>query len=196
MLTATCSKTSWRRYKIGTPWQRKPPLPGRMRKRSSSAEQGKQLPRWSAVLQLANEIVADERVAALIGNPRVSATQLAELIIAVAGAEFDGNAQNFVRLLVENDRLSVLPEIAELYEHYRAEAERAGGARMGSAFPVDDAQKAQVAAMLKKRLGREVTVSADVDPSLVGGAIIRAGDLVIDGTVLGQLAKLEVALAR
>ena len=160
------------------------------------AEQGKQLPRWSAVLQLANEIEADERCAALIGNPRVSATQLAELIIAVAGAEFDGNAQNFVRLLVENDRLSVLPEIAELYEHYRAEAERTVEAHMVSAFPVDDAQKAQVAAMLKKRLGREVTVSADVDPSLVGGAIIRAGDLVIDGTVLGQLAKLEVALAR
>src|SRR3569832_345734 len=159
------------------------------------AEQGKQLPRWSAVLQLANEIVADERVAALIGNPRVSATQLAELI-AAAGAEFDGNAQNFVRLLVENDRLSVLPEIAELYEHYRAEAERTVEAHMVSAFPVDDAQKAQVAAMLKKRLGREVTVSADVDPSLVGGASIRAGDLVIDGTVLGQLAKLEVALAR
>src|SRR3569833_1243178 len=158
------------------------------------AEQGKQLPRWSAVLQLANEIVADERVAALIGNPRVSATQLAELIIA--GAEFDGNAQNFVRLLVENDRLSVLPEIAELYEHYRAEAERTVEAHMVSAFPVDDAQKAQVAAMLKKRLGREVTVNADVDPSLVGGAIIRAGDLVIDGTVLGLLAKLEVALAR
>src|SRR3569832_118020 len=151
------------------------------------AEQGKQLPRWSAVLQLANELVAD---------PRVSATQLAELSIAVAGAEFDGNAQNFVRLLVENDRLSVLPEIAELYEHYRAEAERTVEAHLVSAFPVDDAQKAQVAAMLKKRLGREVTVSADVDPSLVGGAIIRAGDLVIDGTVLGQLAKLEVALAR
>src|SRR3569833_899618 len=103
---------------------------------------------WLVVLLLAFEIVADERVAALIGNPRVSATQLAELIIAVAGAEFDGNAQNFVRLLVENDRLSVLPEIAELYEHYRAEAERTVEAHMVSAFPVDDAQKALVAALL------------------------------------------------
>lgn len=160
------------------------------------AQQDKQLPRWSEVLQLAAVVVSDARVASLIGNPRVSNTQLAELIIGVGGDKFDKDAQNFVRLLVENDRLEVLPEIAVLYEHYRAEAERTVEAHVTSAFPVDEAQKQQVAAMLKKRLGREVTVSADVDPDLVGGAIIRAGDLVIDGTVLGQLAKLEVALAR
>src|SRR3569832_2385295 len=84
------------------------------------AEQGKQLPRWSAVLQLANEIVADERVAALIGNPRVSATQLAELIFAVVGTKNNNKTQNNKQQQNKNDRLSVLPEIAKLYEHYRA----------------------------------------------------------------------------
>lgn len=160
------------------------------------AQQAKQLPRWSEMLRLAAVIASDARVANLIGNPRVSKGQLGELIIGVGGDKFDKDAQNFLRLLIENDRLDVLIEIVELYEHYRAEAERTVEAHVTSAFPVDEAQKQQVAAMLKKRLGREVTVSADVDPNLVGGAIIRAGDLVIDGTVLGQLAKLEVALAR
>lgn len=160
------------------------------------AQQAKQLPRWSEMLRLAASIVSDARVANLIGNPRVSKGQLSELLIGIGGDQFDQDAQNFLRLLVENDRLDVLTEIAALYEQYRADAERTVEAHMTSAFPVDETQKSQVAAMLKKRLGREVTVSADVDPALVGGAIIRAGDLVIDGTVLGQLAKLEVALAR
>lgn len=160
------------------------------------AQQAKQLPRWSEMLRLAASIVSDARVAHLIGNPRVSKGRLSELLIGIGGDRFDKDAQNFLRLLVENDRLDVLAEIAALYEQYRADAERTVEAHMTSAFPVDETQKSQVAAMLKKRLGREVTVSADVDPALVGGAIIRAGDLVIDGTVLGQLAKLEVALAR
>ena len=160
------------------------------------AQQSKQLPRWSEMLHLAAAVVSDARVANLIGNPRVSKDRLAELLVGIGGDQFDKDAQNFLRLLVENDRLDVLIEIAGLYEQYRADAERTVEAHMVSAFPVDEAQKSQVAAMLKKRLGREVTVSTDVDPALVGGAIIRAGDLVIDGSVMGQLAKLEVALAR
>lgn len=155
-----------------------------------------ELPRWSEMLRLAAAVVSDERIDALVGNPRVSKTQLAELVIGIGGARFVKEAQHLIQLLVENGRLKVLPEIAALYEGYRADAERTVEAQMVSAFPVDDAQKQQVAAALKKRLGREVTVTSEVDQSLLGGAIIRAGDLVIDGSVLGQLAKLQVALAR
>ncbi|MEJ2651122.1 MAG: ATP synthase F1 subunit delta [Gammaproteobacteria bacterium] len=86
-------------------------------------------------------------------------------------------------------------EIAGLYEGYRAEAERTVEAQVISAVPVDAAQQQQIIAALKKRLGREVTLSCETDATLLGGAIIRAGDLVIDGSVTGQLAKLEVALA-
>jgi F-type H+-transporting ATPase subunit delta len=92
--------------------------------------------------------------------------------------------------------MDVLTEIAGLYEVYRADAERTLEAQVISAFPVDEAQKQQIAAMLKKRLGREVTLSCETDKGLLGGAIIRAGDMVIDGSVTGQLAKLKVALAR
>lgn len=160
------------------------------------AQERKELPRWSEMLHLAAAVVSDERVGALVGDPRVSKAQLAALIVDVGGERFTQEARHFVQLLAENGRLSVLPEIAAHYEDYRADAERTVEAQVISAFAIDEAQQKQVAAALKKRLGREVTVSCEVDESLLGGAIIRAGDLVIDGSVLGQLAKLKVALAR
>lgn len=160
------------------------------------AKGGKALPRWSEMLQLAATVAADVRVAALLGNPRVSREGLVKLFLTICGDRLTPEAQNLIRLLVENDRMDVLAEIAALYETYRAEAERTVEARVISAFPVDAAQQQQIAAMLKKRLGREVTLSCETDMSLLGGAVIRAGDLVIDGSVTGQLAKLKVALAR
>lgn len=160
------------------------------------AQSHKELPRWSEMLQLAASVAADERVANLVGNPRVDKAQLAKLLLDICGDRLNAAAQNLVRLLVENDRMDVLTEIAGLYEVYRAEAERTVEAHVISAFPVDEAQKQQIIASLKKRLGREVTLSCETDKKLLGGAIIRAGDLVIDGSATGQLAKLQVALAR
>lgn len=154
------------------------------------------LPRWSEMLQLAAAVAADARVGALVGNPRVTKEELARLFLGICGDKLNPEAQNLIRLLVENDRMDVLTEIAALYETYRADAERTVAAQVISAFPVDAVQQQQIAAMLKQRLGREVTLSCKTDKSLLGGAIIRAGDLVIDGSVTGQLAKLQVALAR
>jgi len=160
------------------------------------AQQGKELPRWSEMLGLAAAVVADDRVHGLIGNPRVSKDELTKLLLSICGDHLSQEAQNFIHLLVDNDRLDVLTEIAALYGVYRAEAERTVEAKVISAFPVDDAQQKKIIASLKKRLGREVTLSCETDQSLLGGAIIRAGDLVIDGSVTGQLAKLQVALAK
>ena len=160
------------------------------------ANSRKQLPRWSEMLQLAAAVAADARVNGLIGNPRVNKDELTDLFLGICGDKLTAEAQNLIRLLFENGRMDVLTEIAGLYEVYRAEAERTVDAQVVSAFPVDDAQKQQIAAMLKKRLGREVSLSCKTDKNLLGGAIIRAGDLVIDGSVTGQLAKLQVALAR
>jgi F-type H+-transporting ATPase subunit delta len=160
------------------------------------AQRHKALPRWSEMLQLAAAVAADARVGALVGNPRVTKEELAKLFLGICGDKLNPEAQNLIRLLVENDRMDVLTEIAALYETYRADAERTVEAQVISAFPVDDSQQQQIAAMLKKRLGREVTLSCKTDKSLLGGAIIRAGDLVIDGSVTGQLAKLQVALVR
>lgn len=160
------------------------------------AQSHKELPRWSEMLQLAAMVAADERIANLLGNPRVDKAELAQLLLDICGDKLNAAAQNLIRLLVENDRMDVLTEIAALYEMYRAEAERTVEAHVTSAVAIDEAQKQQIIASLKKRLGREVTLSCETDAKLLGGAIIRAGDLVIDGSVTEQLAKLQVALAR
>jgi F-type H+-transporting ATPase subunit delta len=159
------------------------------------ARAAKALPRWSEMLYLAAAVAADPRVSVLVSNPSVTQEEMTKLFLAICVDKLNPEAQNLIRLLVENDRLDVLTEIAALYETYRADAERTVEAQVISAFPVDAAQQQQIAAMLKKRLGREVTLSCATDKSLLGGAIIRAGDLVIDGSVTGQLAKLQVALA-
>lgn len=160
------------------------------------AQQRKELPRWSDMLELAANVAADPRMSALVGNPNVGKDQLARLFLEVCGDKLSAEGQNLIRVLVENERLDVLTEIAELYATYRAEAERTVEAQVVSAFPVDETQKQQIIAMLKKRLGRDVTLSCETDKALLGGAIIRAGDLVIDGSVTAQLGKLQVALAR
>lgn len=154
------------------------------------------LARWSEVLAAAAAIASHQDMRALIGNPRVTKDQLVRLFLEIGGAQFDEPAQNFVRLLAENDRLGLLPEIAALYETLRAEAEKKVEAQVVSAFPLDDAQQNQIVVALKRRLGRDVALKTSVDPALVGGAVIRAGDLVIDGSVNGHLANLTAALSR
>lgn len=160
------------------------------------AQSRKELPRWSQMLQLVATVAADERVAAVIGNPNLDKAQVAKLFLDICSEQLNAEAQNLVRLLVENDRMDVLTEIAGLYEVYRADAERTVEAQVVSAFPMDAAQQQQIITSLKKRLDREVTLSCETNKNLLGGAIIRAGDLVIDGSVTGQLDKLQVALAR
>lgn len=158
------------------------------------AEEKNDLERWSDMLQLCAMIVADEQVKRLIGNPNMSKDKLVELILKVAGDNLNTVGCNFIRVLSNNGRLNVLSEIASLYEQHRAEAERRVDAEVISAFPLSDAQQQSLVESLKKRLGREVRLTASTDESLIGGAIVRAGDLVIDGSVSGHLNKLAQAL--
>ena len=154
----------------------------------------KQFAQWSESLALASAVVQDSGMQSVVGNPRVSKAQLVDLFLGVGGDHFDGAAQNLIKLLIENGRVTVLPEIAALYEEHRAEAEKTVQAEVISAFPVTSEQQASIKKALKKRLGREVELVCTTDNSLVGGAIIRAGDMVIDGSVVGQLEKLTHAL--
>ncbi len=158
------------------------------------AQETNDLKTWSEMLQLCAMIVCDEQVSRLIGNPGVSKDELVELILKVAGERLNTMGRNFIRVLANNGRLNVLPEIASLYEQHRADAERRVDAEVISAFPMSDAQQQALAASLKKRLGREVRLTASIDESLIGGAIVRAGDLVIDGSVSGHLNKLAQTL--
>jgi F-type H+-transporting ATPase subunit delta len=147
-------------------------------------------------LQLAAIVVTDPSVAALVGNPKVSKSKLAELVTSIGGSDAGGEFSNFIHLLAENGRLSVLPEIAQLFAQYRAEQESTIEAEVISASALNDSQKQAIIVSLKKRLGREVTLQCSTDESLIGGAVIRAGDLVIDGSITTQLNKLALAVAR
>ncbi len=151
---------------------------------------------WSAMLQLVAMVADEATVKNLIGNPSVQRDKLVKLIIDICGDSLNEAGSNFVRVLGENKRLDVLTEIAVLYEQQRAEAEKSVEAEVISAFKLSDAQIARFAEALKKRLGRDVHLVAKIDESIIGGAIVQAGDLVIDGSVSGQLNKLSHALMR
>ncbi len=154
----------------------------------------KALKAWSEMLQLAATVAADPQVAALIDNPRVPRERFVAFFLDVAGKKLDKDAANFIRLLSENHRLALLPEIASLYELLRAQAEGRVEAEVISASAVSDAQLKDIAAALKKRLGRDIDLSTRIDPALIGGIVIRAGDLVIDGSVQGKLRALATHL--
>jgi len=160
----------------------------------SLAESQGNLKKWSDMLQLVAAVASDDAVRVLIGNPGIDNDRLVDIFIGICGDRLDQHGQNFVRVLAENKRLDVMPEIADLYEEKRAEAESTIEAEVTSAIPMSEAQQAQLVAALKKRLGREVTLVTKTDDSIIGGAIVRAGDLVIDASVTGQLEKLANTL--
>jgi len=159
------------------------------------ASQHRVLPDWSEMLMLLAAIVDDASMGELIENPQLTETQLADTLISIGGDRLNEKCANFVRVLAANRRLGLLPDIAVLFEIERRETEGTVQAEMISAFPVSDAQQSAVAASLQKRLGREIELTCTTDASLLGGAIIRAGDLVIDGSVQGKLQRLGTALS-
>jgi F-type H+-transporting ATPase subunit delta len=150
---------------------------------------------WSTLLQFAAAVTQNPAMTKYIDNPRVPKATLAQLLIEVCGTTVNEHGKNFLQVLIDNKRLSVLPEIAEIFEQLRAQAESRMDAEVVSAFPLSEAQRQGISAGLKKRLGREINLVAKVDSALIGGAIIRAGDMVIDGSVTGHLEKLAYALA-
>lgn len=149
---------------------------------------------WSDRLRLMAAAAGDAEFRARLGDPRISRARRAELFIDVCGELLDERARNLVRVLAHNQRLSVLAEIAARYEALRAEREGRLQAQVISAYPLSAAQREKIAAALKTRLGREVDLECGTDESLLGGVVIRAGDLVIDGSVRGRLAQLARVL--
>lgn len=149
---------------------------------------------WSEFLDRGSLAVADSRIQALIGNPAVTRDALAELFIELCGDLAGADGANFLRLLADNGRMAWLPEISAEYELLRAEAENVVDVQLTSAVELDEAQRDSFASSLRKRLGREVRLHCDTDAKLLGGAIIRAGDLVIDGSLFGRLERLAGAV--
>lgn len=158
------------------------------------ASEHKEFARWSEILSVASAVVADERAARLLSNPKVTPAQLVELIADVAGPVLDENGRNFLNTLATNRRLDLLPDIAAMFETLRAEVENVADVHVTSAAPLNDAQRERLAGALKSRLKRDVRLHCEVDASLIGGAIVRSGDLVIDGSLRARLERLATEL--
>jgi F-type H+-transporting ATPase subunit delta len=150
---------------------------------------------WSDALSTASAVVADPTVEKLLWSPRVSPQQLVDLIAGVIGGSLDENGKNFLSTLAQNRRLGLLPEIAAMYETLRAEIERVADVHVSSAVALSAAQRDRLTTALKKRLRRDVRLHESVDPSLIGGAIVRTGDMVIDGSLKARLDRLATDIA-
>jgi F-type H+-transporting ATPase subunit delta len=149
---------------------------------------------WSDQLALMAGVVSNPDIKALLDNPRLTRADAGELVARACGEDIGEGAANLLRILAENSRLAQLPMIAALYARLRDEAEGTIEAEVVSAFPLSDEQKSTIAGALKQRLGREVQLNCSVDQELVGGAVIRAGDLLIDGSAVEHLRQLSSAL--
>jgi F-type H+-transporting ATPase subunit delta len=150
---------------------------------------------WSDALGFAARVAADPQVASLLGNPKLTTANAVELLSPPTVAIDADTFARFIGLLADNRRLSLMPEIAGLFDELRFEAERVVKARVTSATALPAGELETIKAALKKRFGREVDIETAVDEDLIGGAVIDAGDVVIDGSLRGKLGRLRAALS-
>lgn len=149
---------------------------------------------WLKMLGQAAALVEVPEVAELIGNPRLTRAAKTQALVDLLGNDIDEAFGNFVAALGENDRLELIPTICEQFEDLKLEAEKTLAVEIETAFELSAAQLQNLAASLSKRLDRTVNPEQVVNPALIGGLLIRAGDVVIDGSVRGKLSQLAEAL--
>ena len=152
------------------------------------------VPRWDRLLALLAAATETDEVAKLITSPATLPAQKAERLADLMADELDDHGRGFLKLLAENKRLELLPEIHEQFQALRAEWERTLEVEVVSAYELDDADAERLKTRLAERYDRQVSMTSRVDSSLIGGAVIRAGDTVIDGSVRGRLGKLAEQL--
>ena len=157
------------------------------------ASQASSLGDWSRKLAFAAQAAADPQVRSLFGNPRVTPSELASLFLK-DGEPADSPFAGFLKVLADNQRLEALPEIAALFEQQKREAEKVLQVRVRTAAPIDAGETAKLKDALKRRFGRDIELEQTIDPAVLGGAVIDAGEVVIDGSVRGRLHQLEAAL--
>lgn len=159
-----------------------------------TAHAGDSLENWAEALALLSSVSQQSKVQELISSPAVTASIKAEQLKALCEGELNNEQQNFLAILASNKRLELLPDIERLFDELKSERERSVNVVVNSPFPLDSEAEQKLAAMLKQKLQREVSVETAIDESLVGGVLIKAGDVVIDGSIKGRLAKLAEAM--
>ena len=160
----------------------------------SLARKQNALPRWSEMLGVLSKVASDPTVHAALDNPKLDNAAKASLLLSLCGDALDAEGRSFVRVLLESDRIAVLPDIKGLFDTLKDGAEGVARAQIVSAFPVEEAQLAALKTALEKRFGRRIEATVSVDPRLIGGARITVGDTVIDASVRGELQAMSSQL--
>lgn len=150
---------------------------------------------WSEALVSLAEAIRHPEVRDVITSPRVAKSKVESLMDGLMGGQAKTQQRNFVRILVDNQRLLLLPEIVALFESLRAEAEKTVNVVVDSAFELSAAQQEKIISSLKARMGREIKLVCKINKELLGGVVIRAGDKVIDGSARTRLGEMANALA-
>jgi F-type H+-transporting ATPase subunit delta len=150
---------------------------------------------WSDMLTFIEMLVSDSQLKSLISNTSIKKSQIFKLFAELGTKVFDNYGLNFVKILIENRRLEVIPSVLKQYEVLRAQAENTLDAELVSAFKIKGGLEKKIVDALEKRLGCKINLTTTVDETLLGGAIVHAGDLVIDGSAIARLRNLSYALA-
>lgn len=159
------------------------------------AQDENRLEDWAGRLAFWTAVVSNPDMQQRLEDPSITRQQQAEMLEAVVADGNDDHGRNVIRLLAENDRIAQIPQIFLMFEEFRANAQGEIEATVRTAFPLTDAQESNIVAALSKRLERKVRLVSVIDKDLIGGAIIQAGDLVIDGSLRGRVEKLQHAVA-
>lgn len=159
------------------------------------ASEAKALPVWSQVLKQAANIARNPGMKDALDSPKLDTAAKESLFLSVAGDSLPPEGRNFMRVLIEADRISVLPQISELFEERKNAAENVATATIESAIALTDTQLAQLKAALARHFGKTIEATVSVNPALIGGARITVGDRVIDGSVQGKLTTMANELS-
>lgn len=154
------------------------------------AEEQNDHQQWSDMLAFAAAAISDSVLLNYLDDPKLTSSQRADVFVRVCGDKLNAAGRNFVSLLASNHRLTALPEIARLFELFKADREQRVDVQVTSAFMLSDEQTRNLADAIKRKLNKDVNIQVAEDRSLIGGVVIRTKDLVIDGSVRGKLAKL------
>jgi F-type H+-transporting ATPase subunit delta len=151
------------------------------------AQEQNALPVWAEMLRTASAVAGDARVSTALDNPRLPVAAKESLFLAICGDKLNADGKNLIRVLLEADRLALLPEVRQLFEALKDAAGGLARAQIMSAFPIADAELNGLRSALERRFGKKIEATVSIDPQLIGGAKIVVGDTVIDASVQGEL---------
>lgn len=159
------------------------------------AQEKGDLQKWSTMLQVLALVVSDSHMQVVIDNPRIEDKQLTDIVIDICGEHLNEEGRNFVSILIDAGRLHIMPQIRRLYEEKKADSEGIAGVEVISAYPLEADQQEKIKQVMAQRLEKKIEITTQVDKTLIGGAVIRSGDSVIDASLRGRLRQLGYSFA-